>query len=132
MSEALIPRLEELADYRLFRVSPSVRAVLGDEGQPWAVPADFAQRWVATHGGDEKLAQDHWERRVEDIGETDAVEKHLTDARATRQAVTAAVILLKHPKVKYACWLCPQPERDDQTVDVDDAEQQTADEGSAR
>jgi hypothetical protein len=131
MAEELIPRLEDLGDYPLIRVSPSVRAVLGGESQPWSVPTDFVPQWVATHGGDKELAQDHWERQVHDIGWTDAVERHLTGGKATRQAVTAAVILLAHPNAPYCCEFCPAPERADQTLDVNDAEPQTANEGSA-
>jgi hypothetical protein len=130
VADHLIPHLRELPTYQLIRVSPSVRDALGEQVQPWSISVDFIRRWLATHDENENLAQDHWEQLIENIGESDAVEKHVTGAKAVRQAVTAGVIFLQHPGVSFSCSYCPRREKPDQPINMEDAEEQTAREGS--
>ena len=58
-------------------------------------PVDFAMYFVKLHNDDWRMAQDHWERIVELVLDTDAVSPDATGDRAIRQAVRAAIVLLR-------------------------------------
>ena len=73
---------------------------------PYDIPQDFALRFVAWHGGDWRQAQDHWERIVRDVLNTDAVQLDATGSRAIEQAVKAAAIVFRPIGKDDKCPLC--------------------------
>lgn len=99
--DGLIPRLEELADYPLVELDP---ATLGRiEQQVWKVPQTFVPRWIALHDHVQPVAQDHWEQYVQAIlGGAEAVGRS-HDRWTMRRAVTAALTVLEHPRLRGTC-----------------------------
>jgi hypothetical protein len=73
------------------------------------LPVDFVDAFVALHGHDWDRAQSHWERIVERVLDTDAVEAHATGGKAMRQAVRATVILLARSDLRGRCPMCTRP-----------------------
>jgi tRNA(Glu) U13 pseudouridine synthase TruD len=82
------------------------KAVTGDDRE-W-VSADFAAAFRALHGTDDRVAQNHWERIVERVLNTDAVEPNATGRKAMRQAVRATVVLLERSDLRGRCPVCAQ------------------------
>ncbi|MFU8875516.1 DUF6313 family protein [Micromonospora sp. SL4-19] len=70
------------------------------------VPEGFAHAFVKLHGEDWRAAQRHWEQIVELVLDTDAVDPESSGARAIRQAVTAAALLLDRTDLRNRCPLC--------------------------
>ncbi|MEV6349065.1 DUF6313 family protein [Actinoplanes sp. NPDC051851] len=60
------------------------------------LPVGFVKYFVKLHSGDWRLAQDHWERIVEMVLKTDAVERAASGHRAIHQAVQATVSFLEN------------------------------------
>lgn len=60
----------------------------------YTVPAAFATRFVDLHHHDWDAAEDHWERAVREVLDTDAVEPRATGDSAVRQAVAATAEFL--------------------------------------
>jgi hypothetical protein len=86
----LIPRLSDLCfTHATFDVSNS-----------------FVVNFVKLHNGDWRPAQAHWERIVEKVLETDAVERTASGQRAMKQAVAATVELLERTELRSQCPLC--------------------------
>ena len=79
-------------------------------GEGWA-SADFAAAFLALHAGDDAAAQNHWERIVERVLNTDAVDPRATGRKAMRQAVRATVILLERSDLRGRCPVCARAAR---------------------
>ena len=73
--------------------------------------ADFAAAFLALHAGDDAAAQNHWERIVERVLNTDAVDPRATGRKAMRQAVRATVILLERSDLRGRCPVCARAAR---------------------
>jgi hypothetical protein len=67
----------------------------------------FAEAFVKAHDNDWREAQDHWERIVEKVLNTDAVDVMASGREAIAQAVTFAAIVLGTTDLKSVCPLCP-------------------------
>lgn len=72
----------------------------------YRVPDGFAFGFVRLHKDDWQVAQRHWERIVQRVLRTDAVEPGATGQRALDQAVPAAAILLNRTDLRTQCPLC--------------------------
>lgn len=77
-----------------------------ERGGAFNLPIDFVEYFVKLHSGDWRLAQDHWERIVQAVLSTDAVERTASGHRAIQQAVRAAIALLEDME---RCPLDPKP-----------------------
>ncbi len=66
----------------------------------------FAESFVKLHDEDWNQAQAHWERIVEKVLNTDAVEPNASGGRAMCQAVEATVALLEGTELHSRCPLC--------------------------
>ena len=73
------------------------------------VPDGFAQSFVKLHAEDWRTAQAHWEKIVELVLDTDAVERSVSGNRAVHQAVRAAAILLSRTDLCHKCPICRLP-----------------------
>lgn len=71
------------------------------------VSTDFVRAFVALHDDDWRRAQAHWERVVERVLDTDAVDPRARGRVAIRQAVAATVLLLGRPDLTGRCPVCP-------------------------
>lgn len=80
------------------------------DGQGW-VSAEFAAAFLALHGGDEAATQNHWERIVERVLNTDAVAPRATGRKAMRQAVRATALLLERSDLRGRCPVCAMAAR---------------------
>jgi len=79
-------------------------------GNKYQIPPDFAVAFVKIHGSDDsgwRAAQQHWERVVERVFDTDAVAPDASGERAMAQAVVAAAELLNRLAQRDRCPLCP-------------------------
>jgi hypothetical protein len=77
----------------------------------YQVPNGFAGDFVKLHAYDWRAAQVHWERIVERVLCTDAVEADATGWRAMHQAVAGAAILLERTDLRDRCPLCTVNDR---------------------
>ncbi|AEV85020.1 hypothetical protein ACWT_3996 [Actinoplanes sp. SE50] len=69
------------------------------------VPDGFAAAFVVLHDHDWPAAEDHWERAVQAVFNTDAVAKTATGDTAVRQAVTAtADFFTTRRYFPWCCW----------------------------
>jgi hypothetical protein len=72
------------------------------------VPEGFARSFISVHAEDWRIAQDHWERIVERVLDTDAVAPEADGEEAVRQAVAAAAELLARLAEGGRCPACPR------------------------
>lgn len=72
----------------------------------------FAMSFVKLHGDNWRQAEEHWERIVEKVLETDAVERNSSGREAIRQGVEASVHLLEGTELRSCCPLCRSSESD--------------------
>jgi uncharacterized protein DUF6313 len=93
----LIPLLTELPEVSDAEVGPGVDRT------------DFFIAYMKLHDGDPSRAQDHWERVVQSVLATDAVDPDASGSRAIAQAVTASVTLLNRFATLGRCPRCPVP-----------------------
>lgn len=76
------------------------------EESGYTVPATFTKDFVALHDHDWKSADRDWGKIVALVLDTDAVDRHVTGAKAIKQAVEAAAAFL-HNKVEWPwCPIC--------------------------
>ena len=71
------------------------------------VPVDFAAGFVTLHVEDWRTAQAHWEKIVDLVLGTDAVDRRASGRDAIHQAVRATVILLTRSGLRRRCPFCP-------------------------
>jgi Family of unknown function (DUF6313) len=71
------------------------------------IPASFAVTYVKLHDEDWRAAQNHWERVVARVLDTDVVDPEADGKAAMSQAVGAAAILLDRIATRHGrCPLC--------------------------
>lgn len=80
-------------------------------GNRFGVPPEFAEKYVKMHAYPGRdgwgAAEEHWERVVDRVFNTDAVKRDAQGDMATEQAVAAAVKLLDMFAKRGRCPQCP-------------------------
>ena len=75
----------------------------------YRLPAEFAVGFVRLHAENWRIAEAHWEKIVQRVLRTDAVEPGASGKRAMHQAVAGAAILLNRTDLRERCPLCKVP-----------------------
>ncbi|MEO3809996.1 DUF6313 family protein [Sphaerisporangium sp. B11E5] len=77
----------------------------------FVVPDGFAESYVKLHENDWNRAQDHWERFVQRVLDSDRVEPYAQGERAMKQAVAAASSVLHETPLQSRCPRCVSERR---------------------